>query len=102
MSRLEQLRKLAALQPDDPMTHYGVGLECINLEQWDDAIAAFARALEADGSYSAAYYHKGRAEISAGRVDAARETLTRGMESARNAGDWKTEGEMRELLESTQ
>jgi tetratricopeptide (TPR) repeat protein len=96
--RLEQLRKLVAIAPNDPMSHYGVGLELVNLQRWGEAAESFGRAIEADAKYSAAYYHKGRAEIEAGQAGAARATLTRGMEVARGGGDWKTEGEMRELL----
>jgi len=100
MSRLDQLRKLAELEPQDPLAHYGVGLECLNLERWDEAAAAFAKAIEVDAGYSAAYYHKARAEIGAGRMPAAQETLTAGIVVAQRKGDMKTEGEMRELLES--
>jgi len=100
MSRLEQLRKLAALEPNDPMTHYGVGIECISLEQWEDAAAAFADALRADPKYSAAYYHKARAEIALGRDDDARRTLESGVATAQAAGDWKTVNEMQGLLDT--
>lgn len=100
MSRLEQLKRLAALEPSDPLAHYGVGLEHINQGQWPEAIEAFARAIAADRGYSPAYYHKGRAEIAAGQSDAARATLSRGIEIAQSAGDMKTVGEMQELLAS--
>lgn len=99
MSRVEQLRKLIALDPKDPMSHYGLGLEFINQQRWPDAAAAFGEAIRVDGKYSAAYYQQGRALHSAGDHAAARDVLTRGMEIARAAGDWHTEGEMRELLE---
>jgi tetratricopeptide (TPR) repeat protein len=100
MSRLEQLKKLLSIAPNDPMSHYGLGLEYINLEQFDDAAAAFARAVEVDAKYSAAYYHKARAEIHAGRADDARRTLTAGIAVAKAAGDWHTQGEMQQLLDS--
>jgi len=100
MTRLEQLQKLVQMTPNDPMSHYGVGLEYINLKQWDEAAAAFQRAIDADAKYSAAYYHKGRAQINGGKQADARDTLTRGMEVARSAGDWHTQGEMQTLLET--
>lgn len=100
MSRLEQLRKLAALTPDDPLTHYALGLEHIHLEQWEEAIAAFERTLTVDVSYAAAYYHKARAESKAGRRAAAGATLARGMEVATAQGDLKTAKEMRQLLDT--
>jgi tetratricopeptide (TPR) repeat protein len=100
MSRLEQLLKLAEMSPDDPLTHYAVGLEYFNLERWDDALAAFQRALDIDSRYTAAYYHKARAEIRAGKRDAAKTTLAAGIECAQAKGDMKTEREIRELLEA--
>jgi tetratricopeptide (TPR) repeat protein len=100
MSRLEQLQKLVHAAGDDPLSHYGLALEYLNLERWDEAAAAFAEALRLDANYSAAYYHKARAEIGGKRPEAARETLTKGMAVAEAAGDWKTRDEMRELMES--
>lgn len=98
MSRLEQLKKLVAIAGDDPMSHYGLGLEYLQLNQWDAAAAAFAAALAVDPNYSAAYYHRGRALIGAGRVEEARATLAQGATVAQAAGDWKTVNEMQELL----
>jgi tetratricopeptide (TPR) repeat protein len=100
MSRIDQLLKLVELDPGDPLSHYGVGLERINLEQWDQAAAAFGEAIARDRNYSAAYYHKGRAERLSGRADDARATLMRGLEAARASGDRKTEAEMHDLLDS--
>jgi tetratricopeptide (TPR) repeat protein len=100
MSRLEQLKKLVAVAPEDPLSHYALGLEYINLQQFGEAAEAFDAALRADAKYSAAYYHKGRALIAGGRTDEARQTLTAGMDVAQAQGDWKTQNEMRELLES--
>jgi tetratricopeptide (TPR) repeat protein len=98
MSRLEQLRKLVQLAPDDPLSHYGLGLEYLNLQQWDDADRAFQQTLVVDPRYSAAHYHRARAQIGAGRLDDARRTLQAGMQCAREAGDRHAEGEMSELL----
>ena len=100
MSRLEQLRKLAAASPNDPLTHYAIGLELMNSEQWSEATAAFAQALAVDADYTAAYYHKARAEIRAACHDDAKETLQAGIECAQRRGDRKTEREMRELFET--
>lgn len=88
--------------PNDPLAHYGLGLELIQLQQWPDAVAAFSDAIRTDANYSAAYYHKARAEIGAGQYETARTTLSQGMQVARTAGDWHTEGEMKQLLESIQ
>ena len=100
MTRLEQLQKLVRMSPNDPLTHYALGLEHANLQQWPDAIGAYDAALQADAKYSAAYYHKARAEIKAGRAAAAQETLRFGIEVARSAGDLKTVKEMQQLLDT--
>lgn len=100
MSRLEQLKKLAAVAPNDPLSHYGLALEYMNLSQFADAVKSFDAALLADSKYSAAYYHKARAQLADGQPDEARQTLVHGMEVAQTHGDWKTAGEMKDLMES--
>jgi len=100
MTRLEQLLKLAESSPDDPLTHYAVALEYFNQERWEDSLHAFEKTLETDAKYTAAYYHKARAEIRAGKRVDARTTLDAGMKCARDNGDMKTEREMQELLET--
>lgn len=100
MSRVDQLRKLVQLAPADPFTHYGLGLEFIQLERWREAIAAFAEAIRVDPKYAVAFYHKARAEIGGGEADAARATLGEGTRVAKSLGDAHTEMEMQALLES--
>ncbi len=100
MDRLEQLRKLAAAQPDDPLAHYGVGLECAERELWEDALQAFARTLACDSEYSAAFLQQARAELKLGRRDAARCTVEAGLSIATRRGESHTADKLRELLES--
>lgn len=100
MTRLEKLLRLVETSPEDPLPHYAVALEYFNQERFDAAISAFERALGLDADFTAAYYHKARAEIRADRKDAARATLTAGLEVARRRGDRKTEREMGELFEA--
>ncbi len=95
--RLEQLRKLVMADPNDPLTHYSVGLELCNQERWDEAVDAFGDAIRVGPDYAAAYYHQGRALIKAGRGEQARETLNAGLAAAARAGDAKTMREMEEL-----
>ena len=100
MSRIEQLKKLVQIEPDDPLGHYGLALEYMNLEQWGNAAACFAATIERDPNCAAAFYHKARAEIAARSAAEARATLSRGIEVAGAAGDEKTQREMRELLDT--
>ncbi len=100
MSRLEQLRQLVAAQPHDPFTHYGVGLECAQLERWEEALTAFDETLRLDRQYSAAYFQKARVELKLGRREAAAETLTAGIAVATANGETHTVSKMQEMLES--
>lgn len=102
MSRLDQLRKLAATQPGDPFTQYGVGLECMQLERWEEALAAFEQTLRIDRQYAAAYFQKARVELKLGRREAAIETLKAGIAVAAAKGETHTVSKMQETLESLQ
>ncbi len=102
MARLEQLQQMVAADPNDPLAHYALGLEYMNLEQWDAAIAAFERTIAVDPKYVPAFYHKARAELRAKHPDVARITLQAGMALACAAGERHAESEMREMLEAIQ
>jgi tetratricopeptide (TPR) repeat protein len=100
MSRLDQLRKLAAAQPDDPFTHYGVGLECVQLTRWEEALVAFEQTLRIDPQYSAAYMQKARVELKLAKREAAAATLKAGIAVASGKGETHAVSKMQELLES--
>lgn len=100
MSRLDQLRKLAEAQPDDPFAHYAVGLEYAEQSQWAAAQAAFARALEINADYTAAYMQRARAEIKLGRREDAGATLRAGLAVAGRLGDQHAVDELTKMLEA--
>ncbi len=100
MSRLDKLRKLVAAQPNDPFAHYGLGLEQVQRAEYPDAVATFARVLELDPHYVAAYMQKARAELATQQRDTARQTLEAGILAARGAGEGHAADEMQKLLET--
>ncbi len=100
MSRLDQLRQLAVAQPDDPFTHYGVALECANLERWEEALTALDQTLALDPQYIAAHMQKARIELRIGRRTAAGATLRLGIDAARAKGDRHAADEMGKMLEA--
>ncbi len=100
MSRLVQLQKLAAVQPDDPLIQYGIGLELANREQWLEALAAFEQTLKIDPQYVAAWFQRARAQIKLGRKTEAVETLRTGIAHAEARGDRHSADEMRKTLEA--
>jgi tetratricopeptide (TPR) repeat protein len=100
MTRLDQLQKLAAVQPDDPLIHYGIGLEYANQERWAEALAALEQTLKIDPQYVAAFFQKARAELKLNRRADAVATLTAGVSQAEQRGDRHSADEMRKMLET--
>lgn len=92
--KLEQLKELAQLEPDDPVTHYGLGCEHLRFKENDEAVAAFRRALELMPDYSAAHRDLGKALEKLGRVEEAIAAYRRGKEVACRKGDLQTEREI--------
>ena len=70
-SRLEQFRELAELDPDDPVVHYGLGVECLKAKLYDEAVRAFRRAIALKPDYSAGYRELGKALEGAGQLQEA-------------------------------
>lgn len=89
-SRLEQFRELAELDPDDPVVHYGLGVECVKQKLYGEAIKALRRAIELKPDYSAAYRELGRALEGTGELQEASAVYRKGKEVAVEKGDIQT------------
>lgn len=100
MTRLDELRRLAAAQPADPLPHLGVGMECMNLERWEEALAAFDQTLRIDPGYTAAWLQRARALLQLQRREEARAALEAGIKAARAQNDAHAADEMQKLLET--
>lgn len=72
-SRIDQLKSLIAMDPEDHTLHYMIGLEYLESAQYDEAVAAFERYLETEeardgdigsclGRLAEAYERMGRSE----------------------------------------
>lgn len=96
--KLEQLKELAQLEPDDPVTHYGLGCEHLRFRENEEAAAAFRRALDLKPDYSAAHRDLGKALERLGRVEEAIAAYRRGKEVACQKGDLQTEREIEVFL----
>jgi uncharacterized protein HemY len=99
-TRLERLRRLAAAQPDDPFVHYGVGLECVQQGAWDEAIAAFDRAIALDPDHHPALGQKGQTLIRMGCPDEAAACLEEAIAAAQRANEPHAADELRKLLDT--
>lgn len=99
-TRLEQLQKLLALEPNDPFLLYSTALEHAKTGDHARAVEFFDRCLAADPAYCYAYFHKAVSLKAADRAGEARDTLTAGIRAAQAAGDAKAIGELSGMLES--
>lgn len=89
-SRLEQFRELAELDPEDPVVHYGLGVECLKASLYDEAASALRRSIELKPDYSAAYRELGKALEGAAKPQEAAEIYRKGKEVAAEKGDIQT------------
>ncbi len=98
-SRLELLEEFLEENPNDSFTRYAIGLERLNLGQYQQAIEAFEKLVELDPDYIATYYQLGRAYEATGRTELAERAYRQGIEACQKAGDLKTKAELEEALE---
>jgi len=87
-------------EPDDVFITYGLAMELVKEGRMDEAMQRFDRVLQLDPAYTTAYFQKGSALLSHGRLDEAVAVLQSGIAAARKAGDHHAADEMGALLES--
>lgn len=97
-SKLDQLRELAALEPDDPVVHFGLGREYLRVGEAENAARAFRRVVELKPDYSAAYRELGKALEKTGQTDEAISIYQKGKEVAQQKGDLQTVKEIEVFL----
>jgi predicted Zn-dependent protease len=99
MSRREKLEAMLAEAPDDVFLQYALAMEFASANEPAQAAARLEALLRGDPHYVPAWFQLGRMLQLAGRLEQARQVLTRGMEYARQAGDAHAEAEMGALVE---
>lgn len=92
--KLDQLKELAQLDPDDPVVHYGLGCEHLRFKEYEEAAASFRRALGLQPDYSAAHRDLGKALEKLGQTEQAVAAYRKGKEIACQKGDLQTEREI--------
>lgn len=98
MPRKQDILEMLRDEPDDHFLLYALAHELVNEEDFAGAVDAFTRCLASKPDYSAGWYHKGAAQIKAGDLEGARQTLEHGIEVAKRNGDWHAGSEMETLL----
>jgi len=97
--RLAQLTRMLEREPGDAFCLYGLAQEYAKQGDLATAIVYYDRAIAADPSHGYSYFHKARCEEERGSVDAAKQTLQRGLEQAIAAHDAKATHEIRAYLD---
>lgn len=97
-SRIEQLEEILALDPGDPMTHFGLGGAYGEAQRWEQAAAAYRKAIELKPDYTAAYNGLTEALRASGRTDELRTALEEGIAVGTRTGDHIPTEKMRARL----
>jgi Flp pilus assembly protein TadD len=98
MSRIEQIEKMLASNPDDVFLNFALAMEQVKSGQSEQALAGFQRVTELDPNYVPAYTQLSNTLIALARKDEARAVLARGVEAATRTGDSHAAGKMRDAL----
>lgn len=96
------LEKLLAGGRDDALLRFSLGAACLKEGDTKAAAAHFAKAVEYDPGYSAAWKLLGRALADSGSSAEAAEAWTRGVAAAEEKGDVQAAKEMRVFLKRLQ
>ena len=91
---LQNFERMLATGRDSALLRYSIGNEYAKSGMWPDAIAALAKAVTLDPTYTAAWKLYARALEQAGRAGEALDAYRRGIVVARQKGDRQAEKEM--------
>ena len=94
----ESLETILAGGNDSALLRFSLGDTYLREGNHEKAIEHFAKAVELDAGYSAAWKLYGKTLVAADRLAEAKETYQRGIEVAKNKGDKQAEKEMRVFL----
>lgn len=96
--RIAAFRKLLETDPEDPLLHYGLGLELLKTGEAGEAAREFAEAARLNPDHTAAYREWGKALEGVGKREEAAEAWRRGVEVSHKTGDLQTRKEMEVFL----
>ncbi|MFN0055620.1 MAG: tetratricopeptide repeat protein [Planctomycetales bacterium] len=99
MTRRQKLEQMLAASPEDTFLEYALAMQYASDGDDPAAVARMSALIDRDPRYVPAYFQLAQIRVRLGETDGARQSLVRGIEEARRAGDDHAEGEMRGLLE---
>ena len=98
MSRLPQLEKMLAAEPNDVFLNFALAMELAKACRNEDALAAFVRTTEVDPTYVPGWFQRGNLLINLGRRDEAKTVLAEGRRVAEANGDHHAAAEIGDAL----
>lgn len=96
--RLEGLLGFYEKDPNDPFVLYGLALEYMSENQYQEADSFFMKLLEQNPDYVAGYLQYAMLKEKENKIDEAKELYSKGIIAARKAGDNKSANEMEDFL----
>jgi thioredoxin-like negative regulator of GroEL len=93
------LQQILAANPKDSFARYGLAMDYAGRNELDSALDEFATLLRDNPNYTPGYFMAAQTLVRAGRTDAAKNHLERGIASARREGNAHAQREMQALLD---
>jgi len=100
MSRIDDIKKIAESQPNDPFPRYGLAMEYKNAGLAEEAHATFSELESRWPEYVAAYLMHGNLLASMHKLADARGIYEEGIAAARKKGDGHALGELESALQN--
>lgn len=85
--RIEPLKKVLAIDPNDDVAWFGLGKAYMEDGNWEEAVKALERCIAVKPTYSAAYYALAQSLQKLHRLDECRRICDQGIEVSRKNGD---------------
>lgn len=86
-SRIEPLKKLLAIDPNDEVAWFGLGKAYMGDQNFEEAVTALESCIRVKPTYSAAYYALAQSLQQLGRIDQCRQICAQGIDVSTKNGD---------------
>ncbi|MFO0773055.1 MAG: tetratricopeptide repeat protein [Nitrospiraceae bacterium] len=96
--RIEPLKRVLALEPDDDVAWFGLGKAYMDDGNWNEAVEALESCIRVKPTYSAAYFALAESLKKVNRLDRCREVSAKGIEVSRTNGDAMVTKNLEHLL----
>jgi tetratricopeptide (TPR) repeat protein len=97
-ARIDNFKALLARGQESALLHYSLGLEYLNIKAYLPAVTHFAKAVELNPNYSAAWKGYGKALAESQQLETAMTIYTQGIAIAEQQRDLQAAKEMRVFL----